>query len=61
MRLKFVLNAPIQLKVWRLLAVAFVLRQGFPSVLCRCRKGVFPGGWLADSSVVFRSDVLGVG
>ncbi len=48
-------------KNWSCFTCCSLCVKGFPSVPCLCRKGVFPGCWLADSSVVFCSDVLSVG
>ncbi len=45
-------------KNWSCFTCCSLCVKGFPSVRHRCRKGVFPGCWLTDSSVVFRSDVL---
>ncbi len=71
-RIEFLNEAKICIKLhqfsknWRLLAVAFVLRQGFPSVGLHGRKGGFPSlliGWEFSScwSDFLGSQWLGVG
>ncbi len=47
MRLKFVLNAPIQLKVWSCFTCGCLCVKGFPSVIVIAGKGVSQvAGWL---------------